>query len=178
MSELPPPPQEIIVDLNETEELRTESATAQGGEDIFNKEEMRVEIDMKESDLGFNGSIKINGFVQGHFTLEQMSRDSVSSPRFFLRDIQIGYDEDSLRNKGFGYIVYRKIIDFLRDKGALLRSTDYSFSCSAISPQALRVWKKLEGAGVARVVGEGTGRVHDRFAGETQVAVLPIYESV
>ncbi len=95
-----------------------------------------------------------------------------------MHDIQIGYDEHAPRNRGFGFEVYKQIIKELRQKNVKLVSTNFSVSQTAISPQALRVWEKLEAGGYVKKVGETIGKIHDRFTGETRAETIPLYESV
>lgn len=137
--------------------------------------EKNVTVSLEETELGFSGDIVVDGDIVGHVSLWKLPNPL----KVFIHDIQIGYDEHAPRNKGLGTLAYQRIIEDLGRRGLTLVSTDFSQTGSSISPQALRVWEKLAAAGAARVTGQVTAKVLDRF-GVTpeEVREVPTYESV
>lgn len=150
----------------------------QGSENIQNiqqREKPLVQSDLtwQATELGFSGSILAEGKDIGHFSLWRASEG-----KMYIHDIQIGYDENAPRGKGIGFQIYQKIIERLRLAGLCLVSTDFRVSQTSISPQALRVWEKLESAGLVRRTGVTEGKIHDRFGGQDTVGEIPMYESI
>ena len=137
-------------------------------------EERSIEAHLtwEKTELGFSGSLLANGKDIGHFSVW-----TASEGKMYIHDIQIGYDENAPRGKGIGLQIYKQIIEKLRLMNLRLVSTDFRVSKTSISPQALRVWEKLEGAGYARRTGVTKGKVYDRFGGKDSVEDIPLYES-
>ena len=94
----------------------------------------------------------------------------------FLNEVII-YDKE-LRGKGYGLDAYKSIIDELNKSDKKLYSTNYEETGTAISPQALSVWAKLEKEGYAKKIGEVEGVVKDRQTKTEEKKIIPIYESV
>ncbi len=136
--------------------------------------EKRVGITLQDTELGFSGKIIMDDNNIGDFLIRK-----IDSERAYIYDIQIGYDENAPRNRGYGFEAYKKIIDEMKKRGIRLMSTDFSISYTSISPQALRVWEKLFLAGYAQKVGEVEAKILDRF-GKTgdEIRVIPKYESI
>ena len=131
-----------------------------------------VSVSLTPSELGFRGDILLRGENHGHFSLWK-----IDDTKVYLQDIQIGYDENAPRNKGYGLEAYKQIIQALRIQDIKLVSTDFKVSNSSLSPQALRVWEKLKECGYATQTGETVGKILDRFTGEEKVETIPVYES-
>lgn len=136
--------------------------------------EKQVSITLQDTELGFSGRIIVDNNNIGDFLIRK-----IDSERAYIYDIQIGYDENAPRNRGYGFEAYKKIIDEMKKRGIKLTSTDFSISYTSISPQALRVWEKLFLAGYVQKVGEVEAKILDRFgtAGD-EIRVIPKYESI
>lgn len=118
------------------------------------------------------GSILINNENNGHFNLRM-----IDDKKAFLSNIQIGYNEDAPRNKGYGFEVYKQIIEKLHEQDIKLISTDGSIKDTCISPQALRVWQKLVEIGYAKITGQFETKIFDRFSNKETIENIPTYES-
>lgn len=140
---------------------------------IREKPQIHSEITWQPTELGFSGAIIADGKDVGHFSLWKASEG-----KMYVHDIQIGYDEDAPRGRGIGFQIYQQIIEKLRTLHLQLVSTDFQVSQTSISPQALRVWEKLEHAGYVRRTGVTTGKIYDRFGSRDSVAEIPTYESI
>jgi len=96
----------------------------------------------------------------------------------YLSDIQIGFDENAPRGKGFGTNAYIEIGKRLKQLGYNLESTQWDKHTSGISPQALRVWEKLTELGYAKVIGQKENKVYNRETGVEEVKTTPVYQFV
>lgn len=121
----------------------------------------------------FGGEISTPDGTKGHYSVKVLDDGTA-----VLSDIQIGYEGDAGRGKGFGTQAYEAIGRKLAERGITLQSTRWDKHQTAVSPQALRVWEKLEAAGLARKTGESETKVYDRQAGRETIAVAPEYEFV
>lgn len=145
-------------------------------ENSGNDQKTPATINMRDVENGYDGDIILEGKNVGHFTLRRQDEK-----KYYMQDIQIGYSDDEtaqFRGKGHGEKAYQEIIRSLARQEKQLVSTSWETSQSAISPQALRVWEKLEKSGYARIAGYKQGKIHDRFTGETRVEQIPLYESM
>jgi hypothetical protein len=115
-------------------------------------------------------AILINGKPEGDYQL------LTKNGKTFLNDVVI-YNKE-LRGKGYGIDTYKNIIDKLNENNTKLYSTNYEETGTAISPQALSVWEKLEKEGYAKKIGEIDGRIKDRVTGIDEMKKTPIYESL
>lgn len=115
-------------------------------------------------------AILINGKPEGDYQL------LTKNGKTFLNDVVI-YNKE-LRGKGYGIDTYKNIIDKLNENNTKLYSTNYEETGTAISPQALSVWEKLEKEGYAKKIGEIDGRIKDRVTGIDEMKKIPIYESL
>jgi hypothetical protein len=144
-------------------------------EEVKPTEVKNVDIDFKINEKTGNPSeglqsINIEGKPKGDYQL--LNKDG----KTFLNEVII-YDKN-LRDKGYGLDVYKAIIDKLNSENKKLYSTNYDEINTAISPQALSVWAKLEKEGYAKKIGEIEGRVKDRETGIDEMKKIPIYESI
>lgn len=96
----------------------------------------------------------------------------------YLSDIQIGYGENNIRNKGVGTEAYKDLGNMLSKDGIILESTTWNKHKSAISPQALKIWEKLEKEGYAEIVGSSEGKVYNRETGEEVVKEINEYRFI
>jgi len=93
----------------------------------------------------------------------------------YITDIQIGYDENAPRNKGYGLAAYIELGNKLAELGYTLESTQWDKHTSGISPQAIRVWEKLVEQGYAEVIGNKENKVYNRETGEEDVLFTDVY---
>lgn len=96
----------------------------------------------------------------------------------YIADIQIGFDENASRGKGYGTNAYIEIGKRLKELGYNLESTQWDKHTSGISPQALRVWEKLTELGYAKVTGQKENKVYNRETGVEEVKTTPVYQFV
>ncbi len=162
--------QPLFYALSQESQQRSRLEEMQG---VAEKPKIQSEITWQLTELGFSGNIITDGKDVGHFSLWKASEG-----KMYVHDIQIGYDEYAPRGRGIGFQAYRQIIEKLRTLHLQLVSTDFQVSQTSISPQALRVWEKLEHAGYVRRTGVTTGKIYDRFGSRDSVAEIPTYESV
>ena len=137
-----------------------------------------AKADIEITDLPSKSSKSLRGVIntkedKGHFTAMVLPDGTA-----YISDIQIGYDENASRGKGYGFNAYTQIGKKLKELGYTLESTQWDKHTSGISPQALRVWEKLEKAGYARVVGRKTNKVYNRETGEEVVKETNVYEFI
>jgi len=96
----------------------------------------------------------------------------------YIADVQIGFDENAPRGKGYGLDAYIEIGNKLKELGYSLESTQWDKHTSGISPQALRVWEKLTDLGYARVIGQKENKVYNRETGVEEVKTTNVYEFI
>ena len=111
---------------------------------------------------------------KGHFSVHFDEKDKSAN----LSDIQIGYDGNASRGKGYGTKAYIQIGKRLLDLGYTLESTQWEKHYAEISPQALGVWRKLEKLGYAKAIGVTESKIYDRETGEEEIKEIPIYQFV
>ena len=162
--------------------ITTEAAPAQ--EEIFTLEDepapaqeglVQIEVDglPTEERPSLRGGITTPDGQKGYFNANTLPDGTA-----YLSDIQIGFDENAPRGKGFGTNAYIEIGKRLKQLGYNLESTQWDKHTSGISPQALRVWEKLTELGYAKVIGQKENKVYNRETGVEEVKTTPVYQFV
>ena len=122
-----------------------------------------------DGNLSIEMDVGTNGFAQIHVNPDKTA---------YITNIQIGDSDSSSRGKGQGTKAYKELGEYLARQGITLESTRWSKHKSGISPAALRVWEKLEKAGLARRTGSEEGKLFDRFSSIDEVREIPTFEFV
>jgi hypothetical protein len=150
----------------------TKAVTEEG---VSKEEGVNIDIDglPTEERPSLRGSITAPNDQKGYFNANTLADGTA-----YIADIQIGFDENAQRGKGYGTDAYIKIGKKLKELGYVLESTQWDKHNSGISPQALRVWEKLANLGYAKVIGQKENKVYNRETGAEEVKTTNIYEFV
>jgi predicted GNAT family acetyltransferase len=142
---------------------------------VVTQEEVKIDIDglPTEGRPSLRGSITTPNSEGGYFNANTLQDGTA-----YISDIQIGFDENAPRGRGYGTNAYIQIGKKLKELGYSLESTQWDKHTSGISPQALRVWEKLTELGYAKVIGQKENKVYNRETGAEEVKTTPVYEFV
>lgn len=116
--------------------------------------------------------VEMNGKIIGEYQL------TIKGNEAYLNDVVI-YN----KGQGIGTQVYIELIGKLKEQGIKLISTNYEKHGTAISPQSISIWQKLESIGKAKKIGEIKGNVLDRSVKvngfyKSEIKIIPIYKGL